>query len=327
MLFQEMSILLLPGMEERAVSEKVAIIVLNYKTYGDTNECLDSLVKVTYPNVDVIVVDNASGNGSLEQIEKHLVAANVSFGRVGVADVSAAAACPQRIVLFPSPENRGYSAGNNWGIRIACAREADYVMILNNDTIVEPGFLQPLVNQFAEDTATGAVGPRLVGLDGKIDRCCARGRMSFWGYCRWLRTLLRIFCPKLDVEDFFGYFYKGYAFDCPKCVNKLSGACFMLSQSAIDKVGLLDETPFLMLEEAILAEKLTNAGLNSYVVPASSIIHKGSGTISKEPSAFIQRKIKESRCYYFKNYRHWNVVQRWIVGLDFPRFGIGRKRR
>ena len=293
--------------------KKVSIVVLNYKTFGETIECLDSLSKVTYPNFEIIVVDNASGNNSLGQISNALKGRGRRYGYVGSFNVGDAIKQESNLILFQSPSNKGFSAGNNWGIKIALGRNADYVMLLNNDTLVEPGFLEPLVEFAEQDITIGAVGPKIVGVDGNVDPACARKRISFWGYCRWLYYAQRICDKVFNRTHVDTQFYSDYKYDVPKKVDKLSGACILLRATSFEKTGLLDENVFLMYEEAILTEKFIKNALCSYIVPASSILHKGSGTISKEPSRAIAAIIATSRCYYMRNYRHWNAFQRLLL--------------
>ena len=103
---------------------KVSIILVNYNGYRDTIECLQSLRKITYPNHEVVVIDNASTNESVEEIG--------DFIREGE-------------ILIPSEVNGGFSAGNNIGIKYAIDHNADYCLLLNNDTEVQKDFLTELV--------------------------------------------------------------------------------------------------------------------------------------------------------------------------------------
>ena len=95
---------------------------MNWNGKEDTIDCLKSLKNITYPNYEVIVVDNAYTDGSVEEFQE-------------LVDIK----------LIVNKENLGYSKGNNVGIQYAINNKADYVLVLNNDTVVDPHFLSKLV--------------------------------------------------------------------------------------------------------------------------------------------------------------------------------------
>lgn len=296
--------------------KKVGIVVLNYKNYTDTIECLDSLFAITYPNVEIVVVDNDSKNESLAAIAEALKKQGKEYARLDEATLNSCGDVRTNTILFQAPSNRGYAAGNNWGIRTALLRNAEYVLILNNDTVVQQGFLEPLV-AFAEgDPRIGAVGPKIMKLDDTVDQCCARKRASYWGWVQRM-SCLSILVPAKRKEALRFYRYE-YAFNVPKKVDILSGSCMLLKAGTIQRVGLLDETTFLNLEEFILCEKLRKAEMGSYIVPESVILHKVGGSIKSEPSAFLKRVTRDSRRYYFRRYRGWGLVRREFLMFEIP---------
>lgn len=283
--------------------EKVGIVVLNYRNYDDTIACLQSLARITYPNIETIVVDNDSRNDSLARISRDLAARQAPHAAIEESAVDAAAGIPEKTVLVQALRNRGYAAGNNLGIRVALARGADYVLILNNDTLVEPGFLEPLVAYARSREKVGAVGPKVVDTQGNIDTACARRRLAP-GECFFRVGMGRRLFPNNRWTR--RPIYRGeYGFDAPREVDVLSGSCMLLKSSALRTVGLLDENTFLFLEEFILHEKFREAGLASAVVPASRIVHKYGQSTSGSPSACIDRARRESLRYYLTHYRHY----------------------
>jgi len=116
---------------------KVAIIVLNFNGAAVLRKCLASLFKVRYPNLEIIVVDNNSEDGSLEDARKGF----------------------SRATYIKNEENIGFAAGNNVGIRFALDRLADYVLLLNNDTEVAENFLESLILLAEEDKTIGILSP------------------------------------------------------------------------------------------------------------------------------------------------------------------------
>ncbi len=275
---------------------KVVIIILNYINYGDTIDCLRSLTEITYPNRETIVVDSDSQNESLEHIHKSLSDWQVPHVVITESAIGNSNTIAVKTILLQSSSNRGYAAGNNLGIRVALARGADYVLILNNDTLVDKGFLEPLIQYVEAHEKVGAVGPMVVDLEGNVERSCARRRITPLFYFFVAGMGRRLFHNNYWMRK---HTYKGeYFFDHPKEVDVLSGCCFMLKTSVLNSIGLLDEHTFLYYEEFILHEKLRMAGLNSAVVPSSKIIHKYGQSTAKAPSEHLQNALKASMKYY-----------------------------
>ncbi len=119
------------------MSKKVAIILINWNSYDLTRDTLKSLQKVSYKDLDVIVVDNGSTDGSGDRLE-------VEFSEV---------------ILLKSASNTGFTGGNNLGFQYAMEQGYTYAMMLNNDVEVEPDFLEPLVYALDENKRIGAVQP------------------------------------------------------------------------------------------------------------------------------------------------------------------------
>ena len=164
------------------MNRKVGIVVLNYKNYEDTIACLRSLAEITYPNTETIVVDNDSQNDSLEHIHQDLLHRQVAHIAIAESAIDTSSQIPEKTILLQSVSNRGYAAGNNLGIRVALARGADYILILNNDTLVEKDFLEPLVQYAETHERVGAVAPKIVDTKGRIAPTSARRRPTLGHY-------------------------------------------------------------------------------------------------------------------------------------------------
>ena len=170
------------------MSGKVYILILNWNNWRDTLECLESISAITYPSFEVVVIDNASTDGSVDRIGEWLQgregSASMAEGYVlydrlqaeGVGD-AATEGSSGRCVIIQTGENLGYAGGNNVGIRYALARDdCAYVWVLNNDTVVEPEALTALVECLGQDAKAGAAGSCLLyyHTPGTIQ---ARGRL------------------------------------------------------------------------------------------------------------------------------------------------------
>jgi GT2 family glycosyltransferase len=122
------------------VAPKVATIILNWNLRDDLAECLESVAALTYPDVEVVVVDNASMDGSVEMVQGRFPAAR----------------------LIVNEQNLGFARGNNSGLRYALAQGADYALLLNNDTVVAPDLLERLVAVAEAEPSLGIIGPKIL---------------------------------------------------------------------------------------------------------------------------------------------------------------------
>jgi GT2 family glycosyltransferase len=313
-----------PGIVPR--SKKVGIVVLNYKNYVDTIECLRSLLQIEYHDAEIIVVDNDSQNESLAHIARFLESAGVTPVWVGDDAPDGAPERVQGVFLVQSTGNLGYAAGNNLGIRVALAREAGYVLILNNDTVVEPDFLRPMVDYLEAHATAVAAGPLLLDPDGRPERHTARRRplpgdlfftlgvgKKLFPSNHWLRTLT------YEGDD---------DFDRPREVDVLSGSCMLVKTSVFRETGLLDEGTFLFEEEYIFHERLRVAGLTAAVVPAGRVVHKHSRSTSQTPSTKLQAILRQSQKYYWTRYRHYpQVVASLLVFSGRVPAGLAKRLR
>ncbi len=182
---------------------RVAISILNWNGWQDTLECLESVRRLDYPNYLSVVVDNGSWDDSVARIRAWakqalpVQAAFVEYTRetaLGGGDPSAeaqldAAESPNRLVLIRNQENLGFTGGNNVAIRYALGRRgaADYVLLLNNDAVLEPGCLTELVSADRRAAA---------GVVGAVTRDRATGKLLFAG-CDEKYPVARLFFPAL----------------------------------------------------------------------------------------------------------------------------------
>ena len=218
----------------------VAVVLLNYNGHDDTHACLASLARSTYPRLSVITCDNASTSPGVDALESEFPA--VRFIR--------------------NPANLGFAAGCNVGIEAARALGAAYVVLLNNDTIVSPGFIEPLVDALDAHPRAGIAGGAILQWnDEPSDRIWyAGGRFS----------RLR---GSIDVPRY------GERFDAaqyPAVVETrfVSGCLAMIPMRVIEEVGRLDEDFFLGVEDLDFAWRLEERGFHGLFVPAAVIWHR-----------------------------------------------------
>ncbi|MBN1178458.1 MAG: glycosyltransferase family 2 protein [Anaerolineae bacterium] len=217
---------------------RVAVIILNWNGLQDTLDCLGSLGSVDYPEYDVLVVDNGSGDGSPAAI------------RAGYPDVA----------LWENPRNLGFTGGNNVGIRRALERGADYVLLLNNDTCVAPNFLRELVAAAEADPEIGAAGPTI------YYHVAPDVIWSAGGIVDWRQGDIRM--RGTDEKD------AGQFGSAPQEVDFITGCAMLLKRAALERVGGLDERFFAYYEESEWCLRARRAGWRVVHVPAARIWHK-----------------------------------------------------
>lgn len=253
----------------------LAVIVLNYRTYDLTVDCLASLSAEVDPGVRVVVVDNASGDGSAERIE----AAIAARGWGGWAAVVRA------------PSNGGFAAGNNVGIRAA---DAAAYLLLNSDTVVRPGALGALRDALRDHPDAGVIGSGILTPDGELAYSSFRYPVPISELIRAANTgpitrALSRFDPILPLVDE------------PREAEWVSFAAVVLRRATIDDVGLLDDGYFMYWEDVDYCRRVRAAGWNVLYWPRARIVHLegGSSTMSDGQRKRAPRYYYEARARYF----------------------------
>lgn len=222
---------------------KVTIIVLNWNGKADTMECMDSLRKVTYPNYKILLVDNASTDGSVELFKKSY----------------------PDIELIVSDKNLGFAGGNNLGIRRAMEDGADMLLLLNNDTTVYPDFLDGLVLTAQSDERIGIVGPKI---------CFYGDPQKVWsagGAINMFTGAIGNIGEGLPQDSLQGL----------KRVDYVSGCALLIKSSVVRQIGLMDEDYFLYFEETDWNVRAHEKGYISVVNNDVRILHKSGMAVRK----------------------------------------------
>lgn len=218
------------------MSIKISIIILNWNGKADTVECLESLKKIVYPYYEIIIVDNGSTDGSVECFKK----------------------------LYPETEiienkkNLGFAEGNNVGIRRAIEKGSNYILILNNDTVVHPEFLNEMVEVAEKDKLAGAIGPKVCHYYNPEIIDIPNRKMNLW------TANFRIFTKTKDAVDD----YKTEEVGC------VTGCCMLIKTELIKKIGSFDPEYFLYWEETDFCARIIKHGYKIIYVPKAKIWHK-----------------------------------------------------
>jgi len=227
---------------------KVSVILLNLNGYEDTRDCLDSLQQVQYPNFDVIVVDNGSSDDSSARLEREF------------PDVK----------LLGSTENIGFTGGNNLGIEYALSHGAAYVLLLNNDTVVDPSFLTHLAQMGETDPRIGILGPKVFYASEPTRIWYAGGDVRYG----------RGSCDHVGKDQF----DQDGKFSRTQDTAFITGCAMMIRAEVLLEIGLLDSRLFIYWEDNDFCMRARNAGYRCVFVATAHVWHKISRTCGLESS-------------------------------------------
>jgi GT2 family glycosyltransferase len=271
---------------------RVNILLLNYNRWQDTLECLESVLRLDYPDFRVIVCDNGSADGSFERLEswaegklaagpaeserlRHLSCppvekpvAYVGYDRAWAERGGSATSDEAPLVLVHTGENLGFAGGNNVGLRYLVARgEGGYVWLLNNDTVVAPDALCRLVEVAETDDTIGVVGARLYHYDSPdVVQAAGGGRIRRWhGVGR----------PLIDESG------ADNAAAVAVRLDYVTGASMLIPMRVFSRVGLLDERYFAYSEEADWCFRMRAQGFRLAYSPGAHVWHKEGRSIGR----------------------------------------------
>lgn len=317
-------------------TKKVYVLILNWNGWADTIECLESVLKLRYQNIQVVICDNASTNQSLQKIK--LWANNslntwsdknnplrylsyppiskpisyVEYSNNYISETDYFNDNNKQIILIQTGKNLGYAAGNNVGLKyILKKNDAEYVWVLNNDTVVDPLSLIFLVDRMQKDSLVGICGP----------------------------TLLYYKSPNI-VQAYGGAIYNKYLGEAKQIGNNTSfkeisqkknnliedkinangaiqGAAPLVSKLFLNSVGFFSEDYFLFFEEQDWAERIKGKLKSAYVREAI-VYHKEGASIDYKNLSynyiyyFFRNRIIFTKKYY-KNFVYFVYVRVFIT--------------
>jgi GT2 family glycosyltransferase len=246
----------------------VSIISINYNQAQVTCEMVASLRQVTYPNLEVIVVDNASPTDDPSIIQEQF----------------------PEVKLIRSAKNLGYAGGNNLGIREARGK---YLLFLNNDTEVASGFIEPLVALFEQNPEAGIASPKIIfyGSDNVIQYAGSRGVNPWTGRSVTIGQL------EQDLGQY----------NTSASTELADGAAMMVPRAVIEEVGLMPEVYFLYYEELDWCEMIKRWGFTCHYVAGSTIYHKESLSVGKSSVLKTYYMNRNRLLFIRRNFQGWSL--------------------
>ncbi|MFT4855817.1 MAG: GT2 family glycosyltransferase [Algoriphagus sp.] len=225
--------------------DSVAIILVNWNGAQFSIDCLHSLRKLDFPDFGIFLVDNASDNHEGEELKAEF----------------------PEIILIQSSTNLGFAGGNNLGIRKALELGYSHLMLLNNDTVVAPNFLQVMMSQFEKSPSLGVVQPLIYWMKDRNQIWNAGGK--------WDPTLGRAI-PLRELKN------------GKKVVPKIqnidwaTGCCMLIKREAILQVGLLNEQFFTYFEDVEWSLRFREKGFEIALAPKAFIYHEAGASSKKK---------------------------------------------
>ena len=239
----------------------VYIILVNHRGYIDTVDCVKSLLNIKYKNYKIIIVENASSDEDILKKDEFLNAHSK--------------------ILYAS-ENKGFSDGNNIGIKYARQFKPEYILLLNNDTVVDKNFLNELVLTAKKYDKIGLVTGKIFYYNNSKELWYSGGT-----YNRDNGRTNQVLYGDLEEKE--------------QIITFASGCLMLISRECIDKVGLLDDNYFMYSEDTDYCCRVYDAGLKIIWTPRSVIYHKVSASAGNN-SIFQQYYITRNNFIITKKY-------------------------
>lgn len=219
------------------LSPHVAVIILNWNGWQDTSACVRSLQESTYPNYNILLVDNGSTDDSVARLREQF----------------------PDLEILETGENLGFAKGNNAGMaHVLAADMADYVWLLNNDTLVQPSTLAELIQTADNIPHTGALGAVLMEADRPdVVQEWGGRRMCLWTGIAWPASSKR---PP----------------------NYICGASLFLRKACLTQCGLFDPEYFFFFEDTDLGYRIRNQGWDIHTAQLAVVLHKGSASVGTQ---------------------------------------------
>ena len=297
----------------------VTIILINWNGWQDTIECLESLFQISYPNIKIIVVDNNSTNDSVDKLYEYAEGLTeiysevnpkiinsrktkkVSILEINEDNLDIYKSSNEDLILLKNNDNYGFAKGNNVGIKFALNQlETDYILLLNNDTVVESDFLEHLVLLAENNEKIGFVGPKTYfykDFPKKIIQIAGGGTIDL----KIARTY-QIGYGEKEENQFPEPFQLGY----------VSGSCILVKKEILQEIGLIDEHFFMYWEDTDWSYQGNLKGYLSYYQPKSIIWHKHGA--SSNP-CFELYYLSRNRIYFIR--KNTNIKEYIIFLLNF----------
>ncbi|OGC77855.1 MAG: hypothetical protein A2Z27_04800 [candidate division Zixibacteria bacterium RBG_16_50_21] len=237
---------------------KVSVVIVSWNSWEFLPACLDSILAQRGPSLGIIVVDNNSSDGTPQKLARLY---------------------PQ-VKMKVNPRNLGYAKACNQGMKESTG---EFILLLNPDTVLHPQILHKMLDFLRTNPQTGAVGPQLLDVYGKVQPSCRR----FPGYLTliWELTGLSRVLPHCRI---FGAWRMGdFDFQSTREVDQPMASALLVTRKAIEKLGLMDERFKMFFNDVDFCFRIKARGFKIFYLPEAMVTHHLGGSTSKRKGAMI----------------------------------------
>ena len=271
----------------------VSVVIPSWNTVGLLRIALEHVFAQAALPAEVVVVDNASADGSADMVAAEFPA----------------------VKLQRNPRNEGFAIGCNQGIRLSTQ---PYVLLLNADTEMAPDATGILFEYLEAHPQYGAAAPRLINRDGSTQRAC-QAFPNLWTPLFFSTPLERWFPKSPELNR---YFERSFDHEHERDIDQPPAACFLVRRAALDQVGLFDESLWLFFNDVDLSRRLLAAGWRTRFLPAARVMHHV-GASTRQFGSFVPEWHKNRLAYYRKHHgRFAGVWVKTCVVFAFVDFAV-----
>lgn len=277
----------------------VYVVILGWNGRELTLDCIRSVLEIDYPNFVVLVVDNHSSDGSPDAIRKEFQT-EIASGK---------------ILLVENSENLGFARGNNVGMELALKRGADYVLLLNNDTVVDPALLKNMIPMSEADGSVGIAAPKIYYFDPPDQIWFAGGRIALHKGLSWHLGIREIDHGQYDTAG-----------DC----DYATGCAMLVKKNVMEEIGFLDPVYPHFSEDADYCRRAGLRGFRILYLPGGKVWHKISVSTGGQLSIRKIRLRLQSNFIFYKRYArwyHWFTIPVFFILDGFRVLGLILTRR
>ncbi|MFA5021953.1 MAG: glycosyltransferase family 2 protein [Patescibacteria group bacterium] len=252
----------------------LSIIIVSWNVKNYLEKCLASIFRNQLgSNLEVIVVDNASTDGTTEMVKNNFT----------------------QVKLITNETNLGFATANNQGI---LASRSDFILALNPDTEILNDALQKSLEFMKKNAQIGILGCKHLNPDWTLQPSVRR-LPNFWAIFFIITKLAKIF-P--DMPPIYDYLAKDFDYKLAQPAEQVAGSFFLLRKKTIDEIGLFDENFFTWFEEVDMCKRAKDAGWQVWYYPEAQIVHHGGQSFIQELTWKKQNVFFASAFYYFKKH-------------------------
>jgi hypothetical protein len=255
----------------------VSVCILNWNGKELTRDCLESFKHVTYPDYKLLIVDNGSTDSSVEYFKQNY---------------------PQ-VELLALPENRGFAGGNNAGFQRIQDHGSKYVIFLNNDTMIDPHFIEHLIRPLEDDSQVGITVPKIYYADDPERIWYAGGKVNLW-----LGIIAHRGIREMD----------GVAYSLSEETDYATGCCFCIRTELFTALGGFNESYTMYGEDVDLSLRARANGKMIIYVPQAKVWHRVSASIG---GAFSRQKLNRKLKAHFKIIKRFASPIQWVTMVCF----------